>query len=172
MAHSVYGREKADVEFNMTPMIDVTFQLIIFFILAGSFASLEFIRMTVPELWAESLLMDLERPNRVVVNLPAYPEEEIKKDDTLKGKVQHWKVEEKTWPRRKPGRRRDLLTFLQNKKNVFESLREDDSLEFEVYLRAEHTVNSGEVMEVLGVIKEAGYSKVYYVASSKEQGGR
>ena len=35
------GRQGEAIDFNMTPMIDVTFQLIIFFILAGQMASQE-----------------------------------------------------------------------------------------------------------------------------------
>ncbi len=169
MARSVYGREKPDVTFNLTPMIDVTFQLIIFFILAGSFASLDLIRMNVPELFAEDLIKDLEVPGKVVVNLPGYPETKIDDDESLKGKIRYWKVGTKQWGPKKLGRSRELLAFLKKKKKKFEAANEGK--DFEVYLRAEDTVNSGEVMHVLGIIKEAGFTKIYYVAATEQAGG-
>ena len=39
------GRQGEAIDFNMTPMIDVTFQLIIFFILAGQMASQDLAQM-------------------------------------------------------------------------------------------------------------------------------
>ena len=50
---SVYSSagQPVQVEFNMTPMIDVTFQLILFFILVGQVASDALARMLVPEPW-------------------------------------------------------------------------------------------------------------------------
>ena len=56
--------------FNMTPMIDVTFQLIIFFILAGSMASAELAQLLVPELHESQAQKPEDMPtNRVIVNI-------------------------------------------------------------------------------------------------------
>ncbi len=43
-----YYRPRASLTFNMAPMIDIVFLLIIFFVLVGTFASAEHIRMDLP----------------------------------------------------------------------------------------------------------------------------
>ena len=50
MARSrVYKKGKADIAFNMTPMIDCTFQLILFFMLSTQMYSTDYVKLTVPE---------------------------------------------------------------------------------------------------------------------------
>ena len=69
---SVYSSTgPVQVEFNMTPMIDVTFQLILFFILVGQVASDALAKMIVPKP-VESQAQDpgaVKQPNRMIVNI-------------------------------------------------------------------------------------------------------
>jgi len=68
-------------EMNLTPMIDVTFQLIIFFMLTNQIASEESVTMIVPRL-EDPKVQELETESRVVVNVvpPDYNEKERKGD--------------------------------------------------------------------------------------------
>lgn len=55
---------------NLTPMIDVTFQLIIFFIITGRFASDELAQMRLPDPYESQATQEMQRnPNRVIVNV-------------------------------------------------------------------------------------------------------
>ena len=65
------GGQAGVVEFNMTPMIDVTFQLIIFFILAGQIASNEIAQLKLPDP-TNSQAMEAKKikvTNKVTVNV-------------------------------------------------------------------------------------------------------
>ena len=71
---SVYSSagQPVQVEFNMTPMIDVTFQLILFFILVGQVASDALARMLVPEPWdsqAHPPEVIQKQPNKMIINI-------------------------------------------------------------------------------------------------------
>ena len=74
MARSVFGRRgpSGEVSFNMTPMIDCVFQLIIFFILAGQVASQALARVELyrPEN-SQAQKWDKQDRNRVIVNVPS-----------------------------------------------------------------------------------------------------
>lgn len=64
-------REMGSLEFDMTPMIDVTFQLIIFFLVASNLAQQEIqIDLTLPEA-ASGRQSDEDQTRRVTVNVLA-----------------------------------------------------------------------------------------------------
>ena len=60
-------RRAADVGFNMTPMIDVVFLLIIFFMLVSNFASAENVPMELPKPF-KSQAKQVKLRDRVIVN--------------------------------------------------------------------------------------------------------
>jgi len=72
---SVYKRGKPQVGFNMTPMIDCTFQLIIFFMLTTQMASAEFVPMQLPRP-LRSVAKEMTE-NKVIVNVVPYTLKEI-----------------------------------------------------------------------------------------------
>ena len=66
-------RRHRPVGFNMTPMIDVVFMLIIFFMLVSTFASVENVEMDLPDPY-KSQAAKVKLTDRVVINcLPASP---------------------------------------------------------------------------------------------------
>ena len=66
-------RRRPPVGFNMTPMIDVVFMLIIFFMLVSTFASVENVEMDLPDPY-KSQAAKVKLTDRVVINcLPASP---------------------------------------------------------------------------------------------------
>lgn len=64
----VFRRGTVKAEMNMTPLIDITFQLIIFFILTLNVASQEVIPMIVPKL-ENPKTQDNQQEDRLVVNI-------------------------------------------------------------------------------------------------------
>jgi len=81
-------REKqADVGINMTPMIDIVFQLIIFFMLASQFASAEVdMSIQVPDVEdSRALINDPKPPIRLIINMAADLAEDDPKDLRSKG---------------------------------------------------------------------------------------
>ncbi|HNO80189.1 MAG TPA: biopolymer transporter ExbD [Phycisphaerae bacterium] len=65
-------REKSNITFNMAPMIDVVFLLIIFFMLVSTFASAENIPMELPNP-DRSLAENVKIVDRVVINCRTAP---------------------------------------------------------------------------------------------------
>ena len=65
------SRRHSSVGFNMTPMIDVVFQLIIFFLVAGHFGSQEMsVEMELPKAAGGSVMTDQETLPRLTVSIP------------------------------------------------------------------------------------------------------
>jgi len=142
-----------EVEFNMTPMIDCTFLLIIFFILSATvlneaLAELELHRPFKSRASADKALNEL--PNRVIVNVVC---EAKTKDDTdsvesalakgymINGKLIKVRERKKLIERIRQG-------ALQAKAGGFK--------EYYVEIRADHRVNFGAVQEVLKAAAAAG----------------
>jgi biopolymer transport protein TolR len=55
-------------QFNMTPLIDVTFLLIIFFLLVNDIIAEQDVQLLLPEL-DHSQVVQLDQPNRLVINI-------------------------------------------------------------------------------------------------------
>jgi biopolymer transport protein ExbD len=156
-------------EFNLTSMIDVTFQLTIFFLLTGTFVSLEAARLNVPSVHDERTLADLNLPHKVIVNVPPYSQKEILADPSLKGMAESWKVSTDTI-RLDPDQ---LVRELQMARTQFEAVKAKDPAlageEFQVEVRADRTVYYSEVAPVLAAIRTAGFPRVHYVAVAANQ---
>ncbi len=61
-------RSRPSLTFNMAPMIDVVFLLIIFFVLVSTFASAERLEMEIPDPQS-SQAMNVKLENRVIINV-------------------------------------------------------------------------------------------------------
>ncbi len=55
------------VSFNMAPMIDMVFQLLIFFMIASHFSTLQSVELEIPT--AVHAVVPRERPDRLVINI-------------------------------------------------------------------------------------------------------
>ena len=71
----IYKKGPANAELNMTPLIDVTFQLIIFFMLVNNIVAQEAVQMIVPQLTDAKTRELGEVDNRMVVNIVPGPYE-------------------------------------------------------------------------------------------------
>ena len=61
--------QNEEASFEMAPMIDMVFLLLVFFMMASQMAQLQNIKMDIPE--ATKAVVPKERPNRWVVNINA-----------------------------------------------------------------------------------------------------
>jgi biopolymer transport protein ExbD len=67
------SRQSGPIQFNMTPMIDVTFLLIIFFMLASQFVSAEHADLKLPDP-ENSQAREVKVPQKVTINVQISPE--------------------------------------------------------------------------------------------------
>ncbi len=139
---------------NMTPMIDVTFQLIIFFMLVNNIISEEAVMMIVPEL-EEPKTREMGEENRVTVNVApqSYDPDRGIGDLNIPGEAAMVKV--------------GLEEFrLDDMEAVTEALRDARSRnkDIEVMLRADSGLFFDEVQPVMQAITSAGIVKVNMVA--------
>jgi biopolymer transport protein ExbD len=59
--------QKEEAKFEMAPMIDMVFLLLVFFMMASQMAQIQNIKMEIPE--ATKSVVPKERPNRWIVNI-------------------------------------------------------------------------------------------------------
>lgn len=76
---------------NLTPMIDCTFQLIIFFMLSTQIMTQEYVRMELPSP-NRSVAQAINPENRIIVNVAPYTQDELAADKTLMGMAKFYKI--------------------------------------------------------------------------------
>lgn len=151
----VFDAKRTDIAFNMTPMIDVTFQLIIFFILAGSFASLDNIRLDVPAP-EDSAARKLGEKN-LVINVPPYPKTELTANPDLAGRARMWRISTEEL---KPGETTRLRQILQDARKAYAGPPE----EFKVEIRADESIHYSAIQPILMAAADAGIEKMQITA--------
>jgi len=146
----------------MTPLIDVTFQLIIFFMLVNNIIAEETVPMIVPEL-DQAKTRQVEEMERVVVNVaPADYSRDERMDEPL------------DWDGVPSEVRVGIQSFsLDDMRGVTEAIRdavargpktpEGDS-ELEVLLRADAAIRYQEVQPVMAAISQANVGTIHLVA--------
>ena len=80
----VYKRGRGQIAFNMTPMIDCTFQLIIFFILTTQIASQDYVQLNLPSP-DRNVAREYEL-DKVIVNVVPYSKENVRRAGSELGK--------------------------------------------------------------------------------------
>ncbi|MFW6145973.1 MAG: ExbD/TolR family protein [Planctomycetota bacterium] len=145
---------------NLTGLIDVTFQLIIFFVLAGTFASAERMDLKPPTLEGSEHVADLKLPHSVVVQVAPYPPERIAEAGALRGAAAAWRVgPTELVPHDTAG----LLAALTRARRAF-AARAGEAAVLEVEVRADRSILYSEVEPVLACVERAGFGRVHYVA--------
>ncbi len=144
----IYERTSSgEVGFNMTPMIDCTFQLIIFFILAGQAASLSLARLDLhrPEQSQAIPSEEIETPRKVIVNVVAHDGDKDP-NPALLGKASRYEIEGRHIPINDT---RQLVKILTTRR---EAAGAED---FYVEIRADHRVSFGDVRPVMRAAADA-----------------
>lgn len=177
-------RTCADVGFNMTPMIDCTFQLIIFFILVGqvvndSYAqNVKLIRpvdsQAIPLSVAKSL-------NKVTVNVVSAAAGEKNPDPTAASAMKFYQI---LTVKYNVGEIDRMIDVIRKEKADYDKQfptsaspsagaggKEDDSRMFFLEVRADERVNWQDVAPVIRAGVEAGISKLDITALTARVGG-
>lgn len=150
----------ADISFNMTPMIDCVFQLLIFFMLTTQMASADFVNMKLPKPKPSQARKPAEE-NKVVVNVVPYTKDEIKKDSTRKGMAKEYKLG-------------SLVIATNNMEKLVNELRNTQKAsqkpkEFVVELRADQSIRYDQIEPALQAMQQAKLEKMY-ITAMREQG--
>ena len=159
----IHTRGPKSPSMNMTPMIDVTFQLIIFFMLINNIVSEEAVTLTVPKLW-EPKVVELGEIKRVTVNIVPAENPEDRFDEgkdplAIDGSAVTVKV--------------GLKDFGFNELDqVTESLKDAvaQNEEVQVMLRADAGTKYKYVQEVMAKITQAKIKLVNLVAFMPDEG--
>jgi len=173
----------ADVDINMTPMIDCTFQLILFFILASQAANealAKKVQIVRPEQSQAISAAVAEFPNRVTVKVGAAAGETDSEDPMLAAKAGFYKIgaekyDVSEWDR--------LIEVLRQKRREYlkgigmnedeaaraaaaaeQSGSKDNPAIFWLEIRADKRVNYADIAPVIRAGVEAGISKVNITA--------
>jgi biopolymer transport protein ExbD len=165
MITSVYRRRPTTGEVNLTPLVDVTFQLIIFFILAGTLASQDRVDLDVPTLAGTADLADLNLPHKTVIHVAPHPADRRAVDQALRGPAAYWQVGS---VRLAAGDTAGLTEELIRARAAFRRRRGAGEGEFQVEVRGDRSVWYSQVEPVLVSVAEAGFARVHYVAIGSE----
>jgi len=147
------GASGDSVEFNMTPMIDCTFLLIIFFILSASvltdaLAELELHRPYKSQAMDDKALNEL--PNRIIVNVVSDARDKFDKDSLESSTIKEYMINGEIIPVRQS----DRLTKRIRQGAI--NAKGNNHKDFYVEIRADHRVNFGAVQEVLKAAAAGG----------------
>ena len=151
----VYKRGRASVSFNMTPMIDCTFQLIIFFMLTTQTASADFVRLNVPKP-DYSQARKPDESNRAMVNVVPYSPMEIEQNPALLGLAKEYRVGVIVI---RKGDTEKLIHVLKAARK-----RCPDPKKFAVEIRADKQIRYNQIEPILAALEEAKLSKMYITA--------
>jgi biopolymer transport protein TolR len=156
----VFKRGPAKAEANMTPLIDVTFQLIIFFLLVNQIVAVETEKMLVPEL-SQPKTRELGEVDRVTVNIAPMDFDVQTRQPVLahEGRARLVKIGMYEFA---VSDTVGIAAFL-----AAEKLRNP---EIEILLRADAALYYDAVQPVMAAITQAGISTVNLVAYLPDQG--
>lgn len=167
MASTAGKRGRADIGFNMTPMIDCTFQLIIFFMLTTQAASEDYVRMKLPRPPDVPQEKADKNPKtvHVVVNVVPYSDREIAADrtGTLKGEPQFFKLRGRKYGLEDLG---ELVTDLK----IIKQDADSEDKEVIVELRADRRIAYGHIEPVLDALKQAKIGQMDLVVEPQSEG--
>jgi len=159
----VFKKGAVAPEMNMTPLIDVVFQLIIFFMLVNDIVGQEAVQMIVPQLTDPKTREVGEMESRVVVNIAPSPymPGDRKGDNVLNtdGRAVHVVIGLEQFD---IDNLAGMTAFLQD----FKAKSPDG----EVLLRADAALRYDNVQPVMMAITAAGISKINLVAYMPDKG--
>lgn len=161
MASQVFHRGPTKPQMNITPLIDVVFLLIIFFMLVNNIITEQSVQMIVPQL-DDPTTRELDDASRLIVNIApadyAY-KERIDEPLMFDGEARFIRV--------------GLQTFASDDLEGVTAALVDakaDNPDLEVVLRSDGALYYGVVQPVMGAITRAGIDTVNLVAYMPERG--
>jgi biopolymer transport protein ExbD len=164
-ASRITKRGPVDPEFNMTPLIDVTFLLIIFFMLVNNIIADQEVEMLVPEL-DNSQVQEVDEKNQVVINLvPGFEQnsnERMDMDNAMQvsGYADKVRIGSQTF---------SMLESLDPLANYLRDIKKAKP-EIDIVLRADAATEYQYVQPVMEAITLAGISRVNMQAYLPDEG--
>lgn len=145
------------VEFNMTPLIDCTFLLIVFFILAGQMASDTLAKVDPPRPEHSQAISSeqMDRPDKVIVNVVSAMADDRDDNPALAGKAERYQVAGLRLPVGDVGQ---LTRLLRRMKDV------SGSKNFTVEIRADYRVDYSSVQPVMQAAAAANITRMNITA--------
>ncbi len=150
----VFGRTRATVGFNMTPMIDCTFQLILFFLLATQMLSADYVEMDLPEPHVNRS-EQLDEPNKVIINVVPHDKQKVRNNPEYAGLAKCYQV--KTVVIEKDNTQKLQALLLRARRDAQERRAQGD---FVVEIRADREVHFKEILPVLRAVQGAEIEKM------------
>ena len=172
MASKVHKKGTVSPEMNMTPLIDVTFQLIIFFMLVNNIIAEEAVELVPPKL-TEPQTQELGEVEKVTINI--VPPSDLEGVKGLKGvsdlrtappAAQGVRVGVTDFPMEELESATDLLRGYVEKSGKLP----DGSVKLEVLLRADARFPFSDIQPVMAAITSAGIERIKLVAYLPDEG--
>jgi biopolymer transport protein TolR len=177
MPSQIHKRGPATPQMNMTPLIDVVFQIIIFFMLINNIIAEQTVQMYVPELM-DPQTRPIEEQKRIVVNVapieyvqPGEFSLKDRKDEPLEGPQRHEAGALKVGTRDFRLKGANAMSLQDALRGVVSELEISlaDNPDVEVELRADCALYYEQVEAVMGAISQAGVKIIHLVAYLPEE---
>ena len=152
------------IQFLMTPLIDVTVLVISFFILAGTFASLDAIQLTVPTVHGNRPVEVMRQGDKLVINVPP-----LARISGAAGQPSEARSYVVSGEMIRPGDTARLVERLKLERKVLSDGRAG-AAGVQVEVRADKSVEFTEIAPVLAAVGQAGFGRVHYVAYGSSDG--
>ena len=154
------GGPAGDISFNYVPLIDVTFNMIIFFVLTSEIATATLSRVLVPSpLDSQAVARGHGGNNNVIIAIVSTAADQKNVDPEMAARAGRYEIDGKVIP---------MKDLMENIKKEIEARREAYKLilggagtgEFFVEIRADLRVNFDEVRPVIEAVAAAGVPKM------------
>ena len=149
-----------EVDFNMTPMIDVTFQLIIFFIIAGQMVSEELAALIPPKPYQSLASEELNNTRWRIVNISSKAGNDPNAADSEAREADEWRV----GGERIPINDREALVAKLLAEMARDQVPPEEVRDLIVEIRADYRVPYSAVEPVLLALRDAGIGKMNITA--------
>jgi len=147
----------SNVEFNMTPMIDVTFQLIIFFIIAGQIVSNELEKLKPPQPHPSIANSAFNADKNLIINIVSDAKHDHDEGPDA-SRAKFWAIK---------GQRievHDMDALKEQFEKALDRVPDEDRANFTVELRSDRRVQYADVETVLLAAAESGNPKMNITA--------
>lgn len=153
-----------DVGFNYTPLIDVTFNIIIFFVLTTEITQANLAKIDPPHPQASVAQPRARGINHTLVNVVT--EDPDGKDPIKANTAKHYEVDMEVvqltdYPK--------LVSLFKDRKTTWKPLAGEVGTEFYIEIRSDKRVGYGAIQPILLAAKDAGIKKISLTAKYDEK---
>lgn len=155
---------------NLTPMIDCTMLLVIFFLLTTEIASSNFVSLDLPKP-SNPIARPLDTANRVIINVMPFSDEDIKKDPGKAHRAATFEMEPKRYTRDTLVRQDPRVMDLPKQLTAVAEARGIKTKDLTVVIRSDMKIDYSEVEMIFACIQSVGCEKVQLATWIEKKGG-